>query len=54
MANITRHDVEFFLALAAEISLRPHVDVYPFLDANKALRDLKFKKIQGAKVLKIA
>ncbi|GAB4338400.1 MAG: zinc-dependent alcohol dehydrogenase family protein [Desulfobulbaceae bacterium] len=54
VANITRGDVAAFLSLAAEISLRPHVEVYPFEEANRALRDLRMKKIRGAKVLHIA
>lgn len=54
VANITRQDVKAFLELAAVIPLHPHVEIYPFEDANKALYDLKTKRIQGAKVLKIA
>ena len=51
VANITRVDVEEFLSIAAEIPLKPQVEVYSFDEANKALIDLKQKHIRGAKVL---
>lgn len=54
VANITRSDVAAFLELASEVPIRPHVEVYRFEDANQALYDLKCKKVQGSKVLKIA
>lgn len=53
VANITRRDVTAFLELAADLDVRPHVEVYRFEEANQALYDLKTKKIQGSKVLKI-
>ena len=53
VANITRQDVEEFLALAAKIPIRPEVQIYSFEDANKALTDLKRKHIKGAKVLSL-
>ena len=53
VANITRADVREFLALAASLPLRPEVQEYPFEDANRALRELKERKIRGAKVLRI-
>lgn len=51
VANITRADVEEFLALAASIPIKPDVEIYPFEDANRALLDLKHKHVKGAKVL---
>jgi propanol-preferring alcohol dehydrogenase len=54
VANVTRRDVQEFLALAAEIPLRPEVQVYGLGEANTALVELKERKIRGAKVLKIA
>ncbi len=54
VANITRADVEEFLALAASIPIRPEVECYAFEDANKALIDLKHKHVQGAKVLQVS
>ncbi len=53
VANVTRADVDDFLRLAAEIPIRPKVQEYPLEEANRALRELKGKKIHGAKVLKM-
>jgi propanol-preferring alcohol dehydrogenase len=53
VANVTRQDVREFLLLASEIPIHPEVQVYPLEDANKALIELKQRKIRGAKVLKI-
>lgn len=53
VANITRHDVEEFLQLAAEIPIKPVVEEYELENANQALTDLKNKNIHGAKVLVI-
>jgi len=48
---VVRQDVHEFLALAAEIPILPEVQVYPLEDANRALAELKARKIRGAKVL---
>jgi len=53
VANVARTDVAEFLALAAEIPLRPEVQEYPLEEANRALRELKERKIRGAKVLRV-
>lgn len=53
VANVTRRDVREFLELAAQIPIKPEVQVYRFTEANQALLDLKARKIRGAKVLKI-
>jgi len=53
VANITRADLEEFLPLAAEIGLKPEVQVYPLEAANEALLDLQSGHIRGAKVLRI-
>jgi propanol-preferring alcohol dehydrogenase len=53
VANVTRRDVREFLALAAEIPIRPEVQEYPLQEANRALVELKERKIRGAKVLRI-
>ncbi len=53
VANITRKDVEDFLSISAGISLRPEIQEYPLEEANKALLELKGRKIRGAKVLRI-
>jgi len=53
VANITRRDVEEFFQLAAAIPIRPEVQEYRLEDANKALLDLKERRIRGAKVLRV-
>jgi len=54
VANVARSDVAGFLALAAEIGIRPETEEYAFEDANRALLDLKQRRIRGAKVLRVA
>ncbi len=53
VANIARRDVEDFLLMAAEIPIRPEIQEYRLEDANRALVELKQRKIRGAKVLRI-
>ncbi|MGD0886902.1 MAG: zinc-dependent alcohol dehydrogenase family protein [Thermodesulfovibrionales bacterium] len=53
VANITRRDVEQFLQSAAAIPIRPEVEEYRLDEANTALRELKQRRIRGAKVLRI-
>ena len=53
VANVTRRDVEAFLKLAARIPIKPEIQEYPLEEANKALVELKERKIRGAKVLRI-
>jgi alcohol dehydrogenase, propanol-preferring len=54
VANVTRRDVREFLALAAEIPIKPEIQEYPLEDANRALTELKDRRIRGAKVLRIS
>jgi propanol-preferring alcohol dehydrogenase len=54
VANVARSDVAGFLALAAEMGIRPETEEYPFEEANRALLDLKQRRIRGAKVLRVA
>lgn len=54
VANVTRSDVREFLALAANIPLKPEVQEYPLEQANEVLGELKSRKIRGAKVLRIS
>jgi len=51
VANVTRQDVSAFLSLAARIPIVAEVETYDLMDANKALMELKQRKIRGAKVL---
>ena len=53
VANVSRSDISEFLKIAAEIPLKPEVQEFALKDANKALVELKVKKIRGAKVLMI-
>lgn len=54
VANVTRADVVEFLNLAAEIPIKPEVEVYPLEEANRALLEIKERQIRGAKVLRMA
>ena len=54
VANVTHHDLEAFLPIAAEIPLRVEVELYALEDANQALAALRSGHIRGAKVLQIA
>ena len=54
VANITRSDVGEFLDLAAEIPIQPEVREFALSEANRALLELKQRKIRGAKVLTIS
>jgi propanol-preferring alcohol dehydrogenase len=54
VANVTRSDIREFLALAAEIPLQPEIQEFPLADANRALEELRGRKIRGAKVLRIS
>lgn len=53
VANVARSDVSEFLKLAAEIPIKPEVEEFPLEEANRALVEIKERKIRGAKVLKI-
>jgi propanol-preferring alcohol dehydrogenase len=53
VANVSRRDVTEFLRLAAAIPLRPQIEEYAFPDANRALVDLRARRIRGAKVLRM-
>ncbi len=51
MDDVTRRDVSELLALAAEAGIKPDYQEYALEDANRALIELKNRKIRGAKVL---
>lgn len=53
VANVASRDVKEFLELAASIPIKPDFEEYALEDANKALIELKERKIRGAKVLRI-
>ena len=54
VANVTAADVREFLGIAEKMALKPEVQIYPFEEANKALMDIKQRKIRGAKVLQVS
>ncbi len=54
VANVTRRDIREFLSLAAEIPIKPEIQPYGLEDANRALNELRERKIRGAKVLRIS
>jgi alcohol dehydrogenase, propanol-preferring len=53
VANVSRRDLREVLALAAEMEIRPEIQMFPLEEANRALLELKTRKIHGAKVLRI-
>jgi propanol-preferring alcohol dehydrogenase len=48
---MTRDDARDFLALAAEIKLKPRVTSFPLDQANQALQAVKSDAITGAAVI---
>ena len=54
VANITRRDIEEFLQLSAEVPIKPEVQEFKLEEANRALIELKERKIRGAKVLNLS
>jgi propanol-preferring alcohol dehydrogenase len=53
VANVTREDVSETLKLAAEVPIKPEVEIYRLEEANRALLEIKERRIRGAKVLRI-
>lgn len=51
VTNMTRSDARDFLAIAAEIKLRPKITAFPLDRANEALIALKADSIDGAAVI---
>ncbi|MDX1754556.1 MAG: zinc-dependent alcohol dehydrogenase family protein [Marinobacter sp.] len=51
VANLTRHDGEEFLPLAARIPVETTVHTYPLEQANQALDDLRHGRFTGSAVL---
>ncbi len=51
VANVTRSDVSRFLDLADQMPILPEVETFRLESANRALMELKKKRIRGAKVL---
>lgn len=53
VANVASRDIREFLDIASAIPIKPEIQEYALQDANKALIELKERKIRGAKVLRI-
>jgi len=53
VANITHQDIAEFLPLAAAIPIKSEITSYKLEEANKALMELKYNTVMGAKVLLI-
>src|SRR6185436_5842458 len=51
VANMTRDDARDFLALAAEMNLRPLLTSFPLSRANQALQAVKSDSVNGAAVI---
>ena len=51
VANVAHSDVSEFLKLAGELSFKSPIQEYPLVDANRALVELKYLPVVGAKVL---
>ena len=54
VANVTKRDIVEFMDLAAKAGIKPEIREYPLEEANRALMELKTRKIRGAKVIRIA
>jgi alcohol dehydrogenase, propanol-preferring len=53
VANVAASDVREFIRIAAEMPFYPEIETYGFDDANRAILEIKQRKIRGAKVLLI-
>ena len=53
VANLTRHDGTEFMKLASSIPLHTDVHLYPLVQANEALDDLRHGRFTGAAVLTV-
>jgi len=54
VTNMTRADARDFLALAAEIGLKPSATAFPLSQVNAALRAVENDAIDGAAVVTMA
>lgn len=54
VANVTRKDVSEMLRLAARHGIKPDLQLFALEKANKALYELKFGPVRGAKVLAVS
>ena len=52
VANVCGSDLAEFLPIAADIPLQVETQVFPLVEANRALVELQHGTVRGAKVLK--
>jgi propanol-preferring alcohol dehydrogenase len=53
VANLTRRDAAEFLALAASAALHVEVEVFPLVDVNRVLLEMKARRLRAAAVLRL-
>jgi alcohol dehydrogenase, propanol-preferring len=53
VANLTRQDGEEFLGLAPEVPVQTEIQLYPLVEANSALDDMRHGRVRGTAVLQI-
>ncbi len=51
VANLTREDGLEFFKIVKQAHINTHIQKYPLEDANRALDDLRYGKLNGAAVL---
>jgi propanol-preferring alcohol dehydrogenase len=51
VANLTRRDGREFLDVAARLRIRTETTPYPLAEANRALQDLRGRRVEGAAVI---
>ena len=54
VANVAFADIKEVLEIAARFNIKPEFQLYDLKEANTALYEVKNKKIEGAKVLKVS
>ena len=54
VANVAFADIKEVLEIAGRFNIKPEFQIYDLNDANTALYEVKNKKIEGAKVLKVS
>lgn len=53
VANVSVNDIKEFLEIAAKYNIKPEYQEFTLKEANKALLELKQRKIKGAKVIRL-
>ncbi len=54
VANLTRRDGEEFMDLAPRVPVRTEAEVYPLIEADRALADIRSGHLHGSAVLDVA